>query len=66
MSDERSQTTDFTDADIPVHRVVRTPYPEQLRAAHAELVRLREFVQWVADNCIDTVVAAEARRHGAE
>ena len=56
----------FNDADIPVHRVVRTPYPEQLRAAHVELIRLRDFVQWVADHSNDPAVVREAYKHGAE
>ncbi len=56
----RSETT------IPIQKVIRQPYPERLRLAETELVRLRDFVQWVADHSNDPGIVAEARKHGAE
>ncbi len=51
---------------IPIHKVVKQPFPDRLRIAEAELVRLREFVQFVADHSNDPGVVAEAKKHGAE
>lgn len=42
------------------------PVTERLRVAESELVRLREFIQWVADHSIDPLVIIRARQHGAE
>lgn len=39
---------------------------ERARIAEAELVRLREFVQFVADHSNDIGIVTEARKHGAE
>lgn len=60
MPDEQSKTI------IPIHKRVKQPYSERLRIAESELVRLREFVQFVADHSNDPGVVAEAKRHGAE
>jgi hypothetical protein len=55
------KTTEFKDSDIPIHRVAKLEYPERLRLAELELVKLREFVQWVADHSNDPTVVQEAR-----
>lgn len=46
--------------------IVRPEYPERLRLAETELVRLREFVQWVAHHSNDPAVVREAWKYGAD
>lgn len=62
--DEESEKKEATFRQITP--IVRQSYPDILRIAEAELVRLREFVQFVADHSNDPSIVKEARRHGAE
>lgn len=60
--------TETTAAALRWQAEAKTILPEHtlMMEAADEMVRLRKFVQWVADHSNDPAVVQEARRHGAE